>query len=290
MQGKQAQPQPKQQPQPLQQGKTATAAPAAAPGSCLVTLTFSSSASSETAAARLKQKQLYVDRALLWHASPVLRGLIEDTGYRTATLTVMGDDPADWEAALKILHHDGLPVTWDNVGYLLRLADKYDIAAVRTACAVFLGSKVSSEEVGLTHPLDSARNLLHAASLVEWYLLGPGTSGDSGSSSGQADLQPYTAVMPAVLETALQPLRRQPLTAAARRQQNMYGYSSGYSTGNGADAKPQQGSARDVISTLKSLQAHPQYDDIVARGVQGRVMAALLACLEQVFKEYGLAC
>ncbi|KAG2442998.1 hypothetical protein HYH02_009414 [Chlamydomonas schloesseri] len=285
------------------QDEAAAAVPAAAPGSRLVTLRFSpsavaSSAASGTTAATQRQQQqrqqLYVDRALLWHASPVLRGVIEDAAALT-TLPLLDDDPADWEAALQVLQHTGLPVSWDNVGPLLRLADKYDMAPLRTACAAFLGSRAAAEEASMAHPLDSARNLLHAASPVELYLGGASSSNGCGSSSSgggagaagggntaaqQRDLERYTAVMPSVLAEALQPLHQQP--QAASRRSDVYCSTRPYNpyAVKASAATPPPGSARAVIGSIRSLQSHPHYDDIVARGVQGKVMAALLACLE----------
>ena len=161
------------------------------------------------------------------------------------------------------------------MGALLRLADKYDMDAVRSACAVFLGSKASAAAVDLSHPLESARNLLHAASLVERYLGGGGSNsggGGGGSSSGggsggstmQHDLQPYTAVMPSALQAALQPLHNQ-LEKSSSVHYNSYPYHKGYGA-----SQAQPGSARAVISALQTLQANPRYNDIVAPGVQVR--------------------
>ncbi|PNW84961.1 hypothetical protein CHLRE_03g165801v5 [Chlamydomonas reinhardtii] len=269
----------------LQQPAKAAAVRAAAPGSCLVTLAILAQQPQQHG------RNFLVDRALLWHASPVLRGLMEDVAGGNATLPLVGDDPADWRAALSILQHTGMPVSWDNVGALLRLADKYDMDAVRSACAVFLGSKASAAAVDLSHPLESARNLLHAASLVERYLGGGGSNsggGGGGSSSGggsggstmQHDLQPYTAVMPSALQAALQPLHNQ-LEKSSSVHYNSYPYHKGYGA-----SQAQPGSARAVISALQTLQANPRYNDIVAPGVQGQVVAALLACLDQLFQKY----
>ena len=81
-------------------------------------------------------KQLTVDRAVLWHASTVLRAMFEDTcsgggggGGRkggggggcsspAAVLQLSGDRPEDWEVALRLLHTIGEAldlVTWVSV-------------------------------------------------------------------------------------------------------------------------------------------------------------------------------
>ncbi|KAG2442896.1 hypothetical protein HXX76_002973 [Chlamydomonas incerta] len=234
-----------------------------APGSCLVSLMFPDGAGAAPPQPQDLRQLLQVDRALLWHASPVLRGLLIESGSAvpcgapptdtlqqqpvgasgpastnspptpaaaetaaaaatskpgaapagttTASngsssmsqmlLVLSGDNREDWAAVVQILLHTTLPVTWDNVGALLRLADKYDMAAVRTACAVFLA--VSAHQMSLSEPLASPKNPLHAASLAEKHLMrgagsGGGSSGSSsGSSSGgsdaasqQPDLQP----------------------------------------------------------------------------------------------------
>lgn len=90
----------------LQQPAKAAAVRAAAPGSCLVTLAILAQQPQQHG------RNFLVDRALLWHASPVLRGLMEDVAGGNATLPLVGDDPADWRAALSILQHTGMPVSW----------------------------------------------------------------------------------------------------------------------------------------------------------------------------------
>ena len=85
-------------------------------------------------------KQLTVDRAVLWHASTVLRAMFEDTcsggggsgkdGFRSfvaggsgrggscngpAAVQLSGDRPEDWEVALRLIQADGGAlqlVTW----------------------------------------------------------------------------------------------------------------------------------------------------------------------------------
>ncbi|KAG2423191.1 hypothetical protein HXX76_010959 [Chlamydomonas incerta] len=139
-----------------------------------------------------KQQQLIVDRAVLWHASPMLRGMFEDTcggsgnsmgsgagagggsgrgGCSPAVLVLPGDRAEDWEVALRLLQAGGEAlelVTWDNVVPLCRLADKYDIARLRQDCAWFLSANAA--QLTLTAPPTAPQNLLHAASLVERYL------------------------------------------------------------------------------------------------------------------------
>ncbi len=53
----------------------------------------------------------------------------------------------------------------DNVEPLLRLADKYDMAVVRGHCAHYLS--LNTFFMGLGEPLDSPKNTLRAASLVD---------------------------------------------------------------------------------------------------------------------------
>ncbi|KAG2452106.1 hypothetical protein HYH02_003140 [Chlamydomonas schloesseri] len=134
------------------------------------------------------QKQLTVDRAVLWHASRVLRNVFEDTAAgrdgstvssshggcsspAAAVLRLSGDRPEDWEVALRLLQASGEVlslITWDNVTQLCRLADKYDIPRLRSDCLWFLSANAS--KLSLHEPLTSPQNLLHAASLAERYL------------------------------------------------------------------------------------------------------------------------
>ncbi|KAG2433689.1 hypothetical protein HXX76_008059 [Chlamydomonas incerta] len=302
-------------------------ASAVAPGSCAVSLMFPDSAGAAQPQPQDLCQLLQVDRALLWHASPVLRGLIESGGAVPTTqpapqpqaggagaagtnspsiptaaaaaaaaskpgattpstttassasnsgslsllLTLTGDNRRDWEAVVQILQHKALPVTWDNVTPLLRLADKYDMAAVRTACAGFLA--VSASQVSLSEPLDSPKNLLHAASLAEKYLLpgagggGSSSGGSSGSSSGsgasqQPNLQPYVAVINSALEAALKPLH-----TIVRG-------------GGNTDITAWQPPARNVVGLLTKLIHNSTFKAVVAPGVQGSVMLAMLSGLD----------
>ncbi len=59
------------------------------------------------------------------------------------------------------------PALQDNVEPLLMLADKYDMAVVRGHCCHFLANHTSAMD--FKAPLDSARNVLRAASLVLQY-------------------------------------------------------------------------------------------------------------------------
>ncbi|KAG2423764.1 hypothetical protein HXX76_015040 [Chlamydomonas incerta] len=161
--------------------------PSCCPGSSLVTLTFSVQGAPE---------HLVVDRALLWFASPVLQGLIEATcgadasGAALATpapeLPLLSDSAADWKVALALLQHRASPlaaINWSNVAGLCRLADKYDMPAVRNYCAWFLTANVTA--MSLAAPLTSPQNLLHAASLAERYFAAAAATEAGGRGAAQ---------------------------------------------------------------------------------------------------------
>ncbi|KAG2442938.1 hypothetical protein HXX76_003014 [Chlamydomonas incerta] len=295
------------------------------PGSCLITLAFRDSNATGAAAAAqppAAQVLLQVDRALLWHASPVLRGAIEDTcsgnggnggsdpqGAATPpTLTLLGDSAADWQGVVEVLQDATSPISWDNVGPLLRLADKYDMAAVRRECVSFLA--LHAPQMSLTHPLACARNPLCAASLVEWHVLGGNCNsssitaagdeggagggaggggaggGDSSSSSSCGDgTADYVATISAALTAALKPLG-----AVVKVPKTCKPTSAG-ATAAAANTKKLKlirystkvrGTARLILEQLTKLTQHPRYEEAVAKGVQRQVTAALLACLKDV--------
>ncbi|KAG2440213.1 hypothetical protein HXX76_004325 [Chlamydomonas incerta] len=254
--------------------------PPAAPGSCLLTLAFKDAEPAAAAGAApagqpppktQTQQPLQVDRALLWHASPVLRGAIEATccggGTAATTLTLVGDDPELWAAVLQLLQHTAPAVTWvrsgsgrSNVEALMELADKYDMAPLRTACASYMAAKVGV--LDLRYPLDSPNNTLHAASLVERYSgygscgsgAGRGTS-SGGSQQSTSDLEPYVDTISAAVDTALRPLTDLSGHDAHRRP-----------LASDADAKA---AASHVVSCLARLTQHSEYRKWVSEGVQG---------------------
>lgn len=82
------------------------------PGSALITLTFPDSPQSAGANAQPPApRELVVDRALLFQASPVLRGLVEDVaggggGDGCSRVPLTGEDPQLWAVALQLLQHE----------------------------------------------------------------------------------------------------------------------------------------------------------------------------------------
>ncbi|KAG2485297.1 hypothetical protein HYH03_015971 [Edaphochlamys debaryana] len=67
---------------------------------------------------------------------------------------------------------EGALLCWDNLKAVVQLADKYDMAAVRCICASFLS--IHRAEIGLlVHDLNSPKNDLNAASLIDRYLTYP---------------------------------------------------------------------------------------------------------------------
>ncbi|KAG2446898.1 hypothetical protein HYH02_008054 [Chlamydomonas schloesseri] len=149
------------------------------------------------------------------------------------------EDPRVWEAVLKLLTHADLPVTWANLGPLLRVSHVYDIAAVRSACA--LSSSSGSSSTGSSSS-SSGRSSGSSS--------GSSSSSSSGSSSSGAGgpepppyLQPHVARIPAAL-------------AAALAQLLYTSSNSGYSYGG----------ARQVVAQLTELTRHPQYKAIVTDG------------------------
>ncbi|PNW85011.1 hypothetical protein CHLRE_03g167850v5 [Chlamydomonas reinhardtii] len=281
-----------------------------APGSSLLVLSFKQGVGSGT-------KVLEVDRALLWHASPVLRGAIESaagsnhssgggaggsstasvlpikaaaatTATATASLALDYGSPADWEAVLQVLQLKAPPVDWANVEQLLRLADKYDMDAVRSTCAAFLACNIS--QMALSHPLDSPRNLLHAASLAERYLKDRFSSSAASSttsisvsaasasaSAGPSSLSPSTAqsyveAISAALGKALEPARFK-----GTYTPNSYSYS-----GRQPEVDTWRENARPVVARLAALMEEAKGRDILTPDVQDQVMELLLSSLTRL--------
>ncbi|KAG2454972.1 hypothetical protein HYH02_000798 [Chlamydomonas schloesseri] len=266
---------------------TASDDAAAAPGSCLMSLVFAESdgpstspavaaaasaaeAAASSAPAKKKQKQqhaLQIDRALLWHASPVLRGAIDaacSSSTGATELTLVGDDPAQWECVLQLLQHTASGVSWN------------DMAPVRTACAAFLAAKANSC-MNLSYDLDMPYNTLHAASLLERYsgYTSAGVGGGSGGSAGgrgggggggdggiggvQPNLQPHVDVVMSALNSQLGPLA---LRSAPRVRNEI--------------ASTARAAAAAVAKQLSVLTKHPHYRTIVSEGMQARVVATLV--------------
>ncbi|KAG2440362.1 hypothetical protein HXX76_004467 [Chlamydomonas incerta] len=241
---------------------------AVAPCACLVSLTFGQRGNTQQE--EQQQKQLQVDCALLWHASPVLRPQIDAIcssahaglsagcpgGAATAPAALqLEGTAADWAALLNLLQHTGeFPVVqWDNVVPLLRLADKYDMTAVRKECAQFLVTHV--KDISLAAPLESPQNLLHAASLVETYLSG-------SSTPAQRAVQQLVAPIGSVL------------------REQLYAVDSQFiSTSMQAFLQAWKSKARDVVANLNRLVNHPQYQNIVTVAVQDMVTKAVTASL-----------
>ncbi|KAG2452032.1 hypothetical protein HYH02_003070 [Chlamydomonas schloesseri] len=255
------------------------APPPCSPGSALVTLVFKdvpfSAASAAPAAASSEplNKELTVDRALLFHASPVLRGLFEDTrggsGGQTsaAPVTLVGDRPEDWELALSLLQHEDKHlsgVTWDNIGALARLAHKYDMPQLQTCCALFLA--VNLHEASLKEPLASPKNLLHAASLAERYLC---DCGNMHICSGKAVQAAFKAELSMLTTMNVQ-----------------HSFNSAYGcisiAVSAADMYAWKTAAQPAVTRLKRLMADSAYSVVVASGVQAQVSTAVMDHLLQL--------
>ena len=161
-----------------------------------------------------------------------------------------------------------------NVEQLLRLADKYDMDAVRSTCAAFLACNIS--QMALSHPLDSPRNLLHAASLAERYLKDRFSSSAASSttsisvsaasasaSAGPSSLSPSTAqsyveAISAALGKALEPARFK-----GTYTPNSYSYS-----GRQPEVDTWRENARPVVARLAALMEEAKGRDILTPDVQ----------------------
>ncbi|PNW76656.1 hypothetical protein CHLRE_11g467776v5 [Chlamydomonas reinhardtii] len=297
-----------QQAQQQQQTTAGSSSARVATGSGLVELRFVSSSpaiESEASSAQPQTggKALFADRALLWHASPSFARCIDeamgnDSGGASKQIVIpmpaSEEAAVSWEPVLRLLRQeDLLPVTWANLPDLLRVAHTYDMAAVRSACVVFISLHVS--QVSLRDaPLESAQNVLHLASLANRYLhmniiilptgntgSGSGGGGGSGVSSSKGgasaafrvsgtqacaaaadshraglepQLLPLVACIPAVMHNALAQLRYE-----HDQPSQSYHY------------------ARSVVDRLREISGHPKYKEIVTEPVRDALLAALLA-------------
>ncbi|KXZ55113.1 hypothetical protein GPECTOR_3g266 [Gonium pectorale] len=141
-------------------------APAAAPDRLALTFEGGQTLAAGVAALRGVSRVLRV--ALAFPLSP--RGVLPLRG--------MDDDPDAWAAVVRLAELSAHPtalVTWDNIGAMLRLADKYDMPAVGAACADFLLR--NPDGLRLSAPLRSPANTLMAASIVDRYCGGGGGGG-----------------------------------------------------------------------------------------------------------------
>ncbi|PNW76655.1 hypothetical protein CHLRE_11g467775v5 [Chlamydomonas reinhardtii] len=293
-----------QQQQAQQQQQTAAGSSSSArvaTGSGLVELRFVSSspatAESEASSAQPQTggKALFADRVLLWHASPsfarcIDEAMVKGSGGASKQIVIpmpASEEAAVWEPVLRLLRQeDLLPVTWANLPDLLRVAHAYDMAAVRSACVVFISLHVS--QVSLRDaPLESAQNVLHLASLANRYLHmeivlptsgsgGGGGTGVSSSSKGGASaafrasstasaaagthcvglepqLLPLVACIPAAMQTALAPLQ---ITSYYSSSPNHW---------------------LPVVDRLAEISRHREYNAIVTESVRAALLAALLA-------------
>ncbi|KAG2433712.1 hypothetical protein HXX76_008080 [Chlamydomonas incerta] len=249
------------------------APPPCSPGSALVTLVFRNPTStSSAAAAAAAARELVVDRALLFHASPVLRGLVEDVGGGggggggPSSLPLPGEDAELWEVALQLLQHEDkhlAGLSWENVAGMCHLAHKYGMSSLQKACLLFLTAHLRDTSL-FKYNIESPKNLLHAASLAERYLIGGG--GDGGL------LLPFTDAVEAAAKAALpQPVKLQRGADCDKHEVAMVRYTT-YSSWRSA--------AYGQLRPLKELMAHPKYDDIVTSGVQCQVARALLGGME----------
>ncbi|KAG2485298.1 hypothetical protein HYH03_015972 [Edaphochlamys debaryana] len=113
--------------------------------------------------------------ATLVGASPVLCEALDKPLARAGELGLEEDDAETWGTALRLLEPEAQAeaalLSWDNIEPVLKLADKYDMAAVRGLCAGFLGA--NQADVSLDHELTSPRNSLYAATLLERYCSQP---------------------------------------------------------------------------------------------------------------------
>ncbi|PNW76307.1 hypothetical protein CHLRE_12g539800v5 [Chlamydomonas reinhardtii] len=172
------------------------------PGSALITLTFPDSPQSAGANAQPPApRELVVDRALLFQASPVLRGLVEDVaggggGDGCSRVPLTGEDPQLWAVALQLLQHEDTHLaglSWDNITGVCRLAHKFGMCVVQKSCLLFLTSNLP--DTRFSAPITSPKNVLHAASLAERYLCCGG--GDGGL------LRPFNIAVDAAVRAAL---------------------------------------------------------------------------------------
>ncbi|PNW76657.1 hypothetical protein CHLRE_11g467777v5 [Chlamydomonas reinhardtii] len=224
------------------------------------------------------------------------------------------EEAAVWEPVLRLLRQeDLLPVTWANLPDLLRVAHTYDMAAVRSACVVFISLHVS--QVSLRDaPLESAQNVLHLASLANRYLhmnivilptgstsSGSGGGGDTGVSSSKGgasaafrvsggtqacaaaadthraglepQLLPLVACIPAVMHNALAPLRYDQYQPS---QSYHYARPVGEISWHPA-YNVTVTEPMPVVDRLREISGHPKYKAIVTEPVRDAVLAALLA-------------
>ncbi|GIL85781.1 hypothetical protein Vretimale_19523 [Volvox reticuliferus] len=140
---------------------------------------------------------LAANKCLLSQASTVLRQTLGLQLPTPGELQLPSDNVSAWEVVLRLVSLELYPlleVNMDNVGQLLVMADKYDMPIVRGTCAHFLSLNVA--QLRLDAPLESASNILTAASLVSKYC------------STQAALKQYVAAVGQRLDTILTPLRR----------------------------------------------------------------------------------
>ncbi|KAG2452031.1 hypothetical protein HYH02_003069 [Chlamydomonas schloesseri] len=235
--------------------------PLCSPGSAVVTLEFKDAPppSNLLMPRDLPQEPYSIDRALLYHASPVLRGLLDDlmgSGAPHGTLTLVGDSPEDWALALALLRPEEKTLdalAWSNLGPVARLAHKYDISLLRKMCLLFLNSNVN--DMGLEAPLaplDSPRNLLHGASLAERYL-------QCGDGLGEAATKELYATLCALPIGCSLKLTRGEWLAGAKA------YNISAAAGDLCDWRHH---SDDALDLLQQTMDHPKYAEIVAPGVQ----------------------
>lgn len=153
----------------------------------------------------------------------------------------------------------------DNVASLLRLADKYDMAAVRSTCAAFLVGR--KNDMSLHEPLESPKNLLHAASLVERYL-------SSRSTPLQAALQEHATPIASLLQHTLQAVHICHWTHTSDAQ--------AWNTW--------KSHARGVVTGLNKSVRHRRYGDIVTVAVQVRFGRGMHTRVYHVYTAAGYAC
>ncbi|KXZ43827.1 hypothetical protein GPECTOR_79g106 [Gonium pectorale] len=201
----------------------------------------------------------------LQNASRVLLDTLSLPLPTSGVLVLDGDDdPRCWAVVVRMAEMSAYPpklVTWDNVEGLLRLAEKYDMPVVRTACTDFLCRKAGAD-LSLSAPLTSQRNTLVAATLAERYCVASwlvATSHEATSHELVArGLEPdYEDEMSAFAYIVEEVLDSQLSTLKLRRQ--------------GQTTAP-----RAVASQLRPLVLNNDYATSISAAVQTKVIRALL--------------